>query len=76
MPDTWYVTFETPKHGLLSSKRRSPRMTRTFETEEEAKAFAREQLDKGTTVTGAGTINPQFPKRIISSSEMTAWLES
>ena len=74
MPHTWYVTFENPKQGLLSHKRRSPRTTRTFGTEAEAKAFAREQLDKGLAVT-AGTINPRLPKQIIPSSKMSEWLE-
>ena len=74
MPDTWYVTFETPKQGLLSRKRRSPRMTKTFETEAGAKKFAHEQRDKGLSVI-AGTINPQFPKQIIPSSKISDWLE-
>ena len=52
----------------------SPRVTKTFETEAEAKKFAREQLDKGIAVT-AGTINPQFPKRLVPSSEISDWLE-
>jgi hypothetical protein len=75
MPDTWYVTLEAPKHALLSRKRRSPRMTKTFETEADAKRFAREQLDKGLSVV-AGTINPHLPKQIIPSSEIFGWLEN
>jgi hypothetical protein len=75
MPDTWYVTFEAPKQGLLSRKRRNPRMTKTFETEAEAKKFAREQLDKGLSVV-AGTINPQFPKQVIPSSKISNWVEN
>ena len=49
-------------------------MTKTFETEAEAKKFAREQRDKGLSVV-AGTINPQFPKQIIPSSKISDWLE-
>jgi hypothetical protein len=75
MPNTWYVTFETPKHGPLSRKRRNPRTTKTFESEAEAKKFVREQLEKGLSVV-AGTINPQFPKQIIPSSKISDWLES
>ena len=46
MPPTWYVTFENRKRGILP-KRRSPRETRTFATEDEAKVFARAKLDEG-----------------------------
>ena len=58
----WYVTFEVRKRGILP-KQRSPRETRTFVTEAEAKAFARSKLDEGLTVY-AGTINPHTPKRL------------
>jgi hypothetical protein len=68
-------TFETPKQALLSRKRRNSRMTKTFETEAEAKKFAREQLEKGLSV-AAGTINPQFPKQVIPYSKIFDWLEN
>jgi len=35
MQPTWYVTYEVHKRGILP-KRRSPRLTTTFETEAEA----------------------------------------
>jgi hypothetical protein len=75
MPDTWYVTFELHKRGLLSGRRARPRATRRFATEAEARTFARAKLDEGLTVF-AGTINPQFPKQLIISSEIPEWLES
>jgi len=68
----WYVTFEIRKRGILP-KQRSPRETRTFVTEDEAKIFARSKLEEGLTVF-AGTINPHFPKRLVPSSQIYAWL--
>jgi len=68
----WYVTFEIRKRGILP-KQRSPRETRTFVTEAEAKIFARSKLEEGLTVF-AGTINPHFPKRLVPSSRIYAWL--
>jgi hypothetical protein len=73
MPHTWYVTFEVHKRGILP-KRRSPRMTRTFETETEAKHFARTKFDEGLTVF-AGTLNPYLPRQLIPSSSIPFWLE-
>jgi hypothetical protein len=68
----WYVTFEIRKSGILP-KQRSPRETRTFVTEGEAKIFARSKLEEGLTVF-AGTINPHLPKRLVPSSQIYAWL--
>jgi hypothetical protein len=73
MPHTWYVTFEVRKRGLLP-KRRSPRVTKTFETETEAKDFAHARFNEGLVVF-AGTINPYLPKRLIPSSDIPIWLE-
>lgn len=70
---TWYVTFEVHKRGALP-KRRSPRETRTFETETQAKNFARAKSDEGLIVY-AGTINPSIPRRLIPSSEISHWIE-
>jgi hypothetical protein len=39
MKHIWYVTFEVPTDGTLS-RRRHPRLTKTFETEAAAKDFA------------------------------------
>nr|WP_284275873.1 hypothetical protein [Bradyrhizobium iriomotense] len=72
MPPTWYVTFESRPRSVLP-KRRSPRETRTFATEGEAKSFVRSKLDEGLIVS-AGTINPHLPRRHISSSHVPMWL--
>jgi hypothetical protein len=70
---TWYVTFEIRKRGLLSKKERSPRETRTFATEAEAKRFAQERFEEGLAVF-AGTINPHSPKRLILFPAIPDWL--
>ena len=72
MTPTWYVTFEVRKRGTLP-KQRSPRETRLFATEAEAKAFARVKLDEGLAVF-AGTINPSVPRRLIPSPLIPTWL--
>ena len=69
----WYVTFELPWRGTASRSRRS-RSTQTFETEIEAKSFARAKFDEGLVVT-AGTIIPHLPKRAIPSGNIPSWLE-
>jgi len=70
----WYVTFEIRKRGLLSKKERSPRETRMFATEAEAKMFARVKLENGLVVF-AGTINPHLPKRLILSDAVADWID-
>ena len=73
MPYTWYVTFEVQKRGVLP-RRRSPRATINFETETEAKDFARTKFDEGLIVY-AGTINPYSPKQLVPSSDIPSWIE-
>jgi hypothetical protein len=70
---TWFVTFEIRRRGLLLKKERSPRETRTFATEAEAKTFARVKLEGGLVVF-AGTINPHLPKRLILSHAIANWV--
>lgn len=72
MNPTWYVTVEVQRRGILP-RQRSPRETKTFATEHEAKLFARAKRDEGLSVF-AGTINPHLPKRLIPSSGINAWL--
>jgi hypothetical protein len=72
MTPTWYVTFNLPRRGTLV-RRRSHRSTRTFETETEAKNFARMKFQEGLIVT-AGTIIPHSPRRAIASGSISAWL--
>ena len=71
--NAWYVTYEVPRSGT-AIKRRSPRSTRRFETEAEAKTFARKKFEKGLIV-NAGTINPSSPRRAIASDSIPGWLE-
>jgi hypothetical protein len=63
MKPTWYVSFEVPK-ALKRPGRRTPRATETFESESEAKEFARSKYAAGLKI-NAGTINPHMPKRAI-----------
>jgi hypothetical protein len=74
MKHTWYVTFEVPTDGTLS-RRRHPRLTKTFETEAAAKDFARIKFHEGLIVT-AGTIIPHLPRAAIPSVNIPAWLET
>ena len=74
MKHTWYVTFEVPPDGTLS-KRRHPRLTKTFETEAAAKDFARTKFNDGLIVT-AGTIIPHVPRVAIPSVDIPSWLGS
>jgi hypothetical protein len=74
MSSTWYVTFEVHKRGALP-RRRSPRETKTFETEAEAKSFAQAKFDEGLVIY-AGTINPALPRRLIASGGIMQWLEN
>ena len=69
---TWYVTFEIPWRGTAVRSRRS-RSTQTFETETEARDFARAKFDEGLVVT-AGTIIPHLPRRAISSGSIPSWI--
>jgi hypothetical protein len=72
MPD-WFVTFEIRKRGLLHKRERSPRQSRMFATEAEAKMFARAKLDEGLIVF-AGTVSPYSPKQLILPNDIARWL--
>ena len=71
--NTWYVSFNTPPPGTPGN-REVLRITKTFQTEAEAKKFACLKLAEGRTVI-AGTINPHVPKRTIATAEIYRWLE-
>lgn len=71
MSPTWYVTVEV-RPGVLP-RPRSPRLTSTFETEAEAKNFARTKLREGRIVF-AGTINPFTPRRTVPSHDVATWV--
>jgi hypothetical protein len=70
---TWYVSFE-PKQQRARGKRTHTRMAETFQTEQEAKVFARAKLADGLNV-NAGTLIPHQPKRMISSIQLRDWLD-
>jgi len=69
---TWYVTIDVRKDGVLP-RPRNPRLTTTFDTEAEAKDFARARLREGRIVF-AGTINPFVPRQHVPSSDIAAWV--
>ena len=71
MSPTWYVTVEV-RPGVLP-RPRSPRLTSTFETEAEAKNFARTKLREGR-MAFAGTINPFTPRRTVPSHDIATWV--
>jgi hypothetical protein len=66
----WYVSYTVRSD---EGPRRYARRTRTFETEDHAKVFARERAANDLRLT-AGTINPHSPKRVISTTEIATWL--
>jgi len=57
MKHIWYVTFEVPTDGTLS-RRRHPRLTKTFETEAAARYFARTKFNDGLIVIAGTIIHP------------------
>jgi hypothetical protein len=70
----WYVSFEMPR-APTGEKRPYLRKTRTFQSEIEAKNFAREKLQDSPAV-NAGTLNPFLPKQVITSAQIYEWLEA
>jgi hypothetical protein len=68
----WYVSYTVKSDDRA---RRYARKTRTFESEELAKLFAREIVADNLRPT-AGTINPYSPKKIISAADIATWLET
>ena len=69
---TWYVSYLA---GGDVSGDRVRRATKTFASEHEAKNFARAKFEAGDKTLVAGTINPETPKRVISSSAIPDWLD-
>jgi hypothetical protein len=67
---TWYVSCESRERV---GKRTQSRVTETFRSEQDAKAFARAKLVDGLNI-NAGTLNPHLPKRTISSKQLRDWL--
>jgi hypothetical protein len=71
-PNRWYVSYTVRSDH---EPRRYARKTKTFDNEEHAKLFAREIAADNQRLT-AGTINPHSPKRVVSPTEIMAWLET
>ena len=69
----WYVSFEMPR-APIGEKQPYSRKTSTFQSEIEAKNFAKEKLQNSRNV-NAGTLNPFLPKRVITSAQIYEWLE-
>jgi hypothetical protein len=68
----WYVSFE--RKDRQPGRNHSLREADTFRTEQEAKAFAKARLSDSSNI-NAGTLNPHFPKRTISSKQLRDWLD-
>jgi hypothetical protein len=72
----WYVSAKGPSEWRPKSSRApSPKKTKSFSTESEAKQFAKAMLSDGFAVT-AGTLSPHQPRRcIITASKIDQWIE-
>ena len=66
----WYVTYTLRERDISQRYRRC---AENFESEEDAKAFARLRLGDARNIV-AGTINPHMPKRTIASVNLVNWL--
>jgi hypothetical protein len=63
----WYVSFDDQPSG------RRLRSAQAFESESEAKQFAKDALSSGKVVY-AGTLNPHEPRRFIPFEKIDEWL--
>jgi hypothetical protein len=74
-PDIWYVAYGPDKTLKTDVRASGPvRSTRTFKTEADAKAFAKQIISKGMSAT-AGTLNPHQPKQVIGASQVELWAD-
>jgi hypothetical protein len=69
---TWFVSY---RPRLRRTNVSHPTTSQTFETEAEAKAFAR-TLDAAENHFSAGTINPHQPKKFFGARQIADWLAS
>jgi hypothetical protein len=67
---TWFVSYRLQPRPVRAGHART---SKTFESESEAKAFARELPSAVSDVT-AGTINPHVPKKFYGSADIFKWL--
>jgi hypothetical protein len=70
MPKTWFVSYRRKSRPARSGHARK---TETFESEAEAKSFARTLSAKDSEI-NAGTINPHIPKKFFGSAQINDWL--
>ena len=68
----WYVSYVASGDASGDRVRRA---TKTFASEREAKSFAQAKFEAGDKALVAGTLNPETPKRVISSSAIPDWLD-
>jgi hypothetical protein len=67
---TWFVSYRLSPRPVRAGHARA---SKTFESEAEAKAFARE-LPPAVRDVSAGTINPHVPKKFYGSARIHNWL--
>jgi hypothetical protein len=67
---TWFVSYRLQPRPVRAGHART---SKTFGSESEAKAFARELPSAVSDVT-AGTINPHVPKKFYGSADIFKWL--
>jgi hypothetical protein len=67
---TWFVSYRLEPRPIRAGHART---SKTFESESEAKAFARELPPAVRDVT-AGTLNPHVPKKLYGSAQIFKWL--
>jgi hypothetical protein len=70
MPKTWFVSYRRASRAVRSGHART---TDNFESEAEAKSFARTLPAQGSDP-NAGTINPLMPKQFFGSAKIKDWL--
>jgi hypothetical protein len=70
MPKTWFVSYRRRERPARSGHARK---TETFESEAEAKSFARTLSAKDSDIT-TGSINPHMPKKLYGSGQIDGWL--
>ena len=71
--DRWFVSVERLK---LGRRRVTARQTETFQTEAEAKQYAREIFSDSRNIIAGTLLNGYQPvRRIIAASELNRWIE-
>ena len=69
----WFVSVEALRRGRLAPWTRE---TKTFQTEAEAKQYAKEMLSERKRIVAGTLLSPHQPaRRIISGSELYRWIK-